>query len=51
MNHEIEHKQEALGEYKIIHPSLHLSSPMLYSPFIAYIGCGQIYLASGSEPT
>ena len=25
MNHEKEHKQEALGEYKIIHPSLHLS--------------------------
>ena len=24
MNHEKEHKQEALGEYKIIHPSLHL---------------------------
>ena len=43
MNHEKEHKQEALGEYKIIHPSLHLSTPMLYSPFIAYIGCGQIY--------
>ena len=29
MNHEKEHKQEALGEYKIIHPSLHLSTPML----------------------
>ena len=28
MNHEKEHKQE--GEYKIIHPSLHLSTPMLY---------------------
>ena len=24
MNHVKEHKQEALGEYKIIHPSIHL---------------------------
>ena len=29
MNHEKEHKQEAPGEYKIIHSSLHLSTPML----------------------
>ena len=25
MNHEKEHKQEALGEYKIIYPSQHFS--------------------------
>ena len=25
MYHEKEHKQEALGEYKVVHPSLHLS--------------------------
>ena len=36
MNHEKEHKQEALGEYKITHPSLHRSitvyaSIMLYN--------------------
>ena len=42
MNHEKEHKQEALGEYKIIHPSLHLSTPMLYSPFITYVAFGQM---------
>ena len=42
MNHDKEHKQEALGEYKIIHPSLHLSTPNV-SPFIAYVGWGQIY--------
>ena len=37
MNHEKERKQEALGEHKIIHPTLHLSitvyaSIMLYLP-------------------
>ena len=41
MNREKEHKQEALGEYKIIHPSLHLSitvyaSIMLYNNISAH---------------
>ena len=44
MNHEKEHKQEALGEYKVIHPSLHLcltvyASIMLYNNISAHNLC------------
>ena len=40
MNHEKQHKQEALGENKIIHPSIHLSitvcASMLYNDISAH---------------
>ena len=43
MNHEKEHKQEALGKYKIIHPSItvYYASIMLYNDMSAHNLCMQ----------
>ena len=47
MNHEKEHKQEALGEYKIIHPSLHLSLTVYASIMLYIISPQPMYVIKG----